>query len=93
MSSFLIGEGVEISVDGVTYKGDSRGVVNLPSEFDEALVNRHGLTLYVETAEAEAPDASDAPETTEATAARRGRPRKVDAPETAEATAEEAPAA
>lgn len=48
MSCFLIGEGVEISVDGVTYTGDKRGVVEIPSEYDDALVNRHGLTMYVE---------------------------------------------
>ncbi len=58
MSSFQIGPGNEISVDGQTLKADARGVVTVPSEFDEALTNRHGLTLFVEVAapvEAEAP--------------------------------------
>lgn len=83
MSCFLIGEGVEISVGGITYTGDERGVVEIPSEHDEALVNRHGLTMYVE-APAEAVEtvaevaevvepAAAVVETVEASASKRSR--------------------
>lgn len=60
MSQFLIGKGVEISVDDVLYVGDADGVVNLPSEHDERMVNAHGLTKYV--------TAPEAPEATKASA-------------------------
>ena len=58
MSSFLIAAKSSISCGGVEYKADAAGVVEVPSEFDEQLINCHGLTLYVP----EAPSADDAAE-------------------------------
>lgn len=60
MSSFQIGPGNEICVDGQPYKADARGIVTVPSEFDEVLTNRHGLTLFIEV-EAPATPAEEAP--------------------------------
>lgn len=83
MSLFLIPAESEISVGGVAYKADARGVVEVPFEHDDTLVNQHGLTRYVE---APAPEVEAVPEApAEAPAPARGRPRKVDA---TEATAE-----
>ena len=50
MSSFQIGPGNEISVGGETIKADARGIVTVPSEYDDVLTNCHGLTLFVEVA-------------------------------------------
>ena len=47
MSQFLIAESATISVDGVEYKADASGVVDVPSEFDATLINCHGLTQYI----------------------------------------------
>lgn len=61
MSKFLIPVGSEISVEGVTYTPDERGVVEVPFEHEELLHKCHGLSLYVEApAEAPAPKASKA---------------------------------
>lgn len=58
MSKFLIGEGASISVEGTEYKADKRGVVEVPDEHETLLVNRHGLTLFLEAPK----DADKAPE-------------------------------
>ena len=53
MALFLVGEGVTISVEGVEYKADASGVVSTPNEFDDTLINCHGLTMYVPVPKAE----------------------------------------
>ena len=86
MSLFLIPAESEISVGGVAYKADARGVVEVPFEHDDTLVNLHGLTRYVEAPAAATVESPAA----EVPAARGpGRPRKADAV----LVAEEAPAA
>lgn len=61
MSKFLIGEGNEIKVDDILYTADADGVVDLPSEHDDRMINAHGLSRYVpKPAEAEKADAPKA---------------------------------
>ena len=84
MSLFLIPAESEISVGGVAYKADARGVVEVPFEHEATLVNLHGLTRYVE-----APVAVEAPAVEVPASRGPGRPRKADAV----LVAEEIPAA
>lgn len=55
MSKFLIPVGAEISLAGEVYKADERGVVEVPFELEETLVNQHGLTLFVDAEPVKAP--------------------------------------